>query len=96
MRLKRKHKHKHDPIDPKKDGWNNPWHYKKEENQLYQIAIVLDGEVQEIITTETRLAALLLSEPKFIDISSRKEHTHIGDPYNEETGEFLNDKKEEI
>ena len=95
MIFKKKNKQKHDPIDARKDGWNNPWYYKKEENQFYKIAIVLDGEVQEIITTETRLAALLLSEPKFIDISSREEHTHIGDPYNEETGEFLNDKKEE-
>jgi hypothetical protein len=90
------HNHKHEPKEARKEGWNNPWFYKQDQNTLYKIAIILDGEVQEVMTTETRLAALLLSNPIFVDISKREGHTHVGDPYDEESGEFLNDKKEEV
>lgn len=96
MIFKKKNKHTHEPIEPRKEGWNNPWFYKQDQNDIYKIAIILDGEVQEVITTETRLAALLLSSPIFVDISKREVHIHIGDPYDEETGEFLNDKKEKV
>ena len=33
------------------------------------IAIVLDGEVQEVIRAQDRLAALFLSSPSFIEVS---------------------------
>jgi hypothetical protein len=34
---------------------------------INHIAIVLDGRVEEVIHTENRMAALLLSEPQFIE-----------------------------
>lgn len=34
--------------------------------QIHTIAIVLDGVVQEVIRTENRMAALMLSNPQFI------------------------------
>jgi len=34
------------------------------------IAIILDGEVQEVIRAQDRMAALLLSEPTFVEVSS--------------------------
>lgn len=36
------------------------------------IAIVLDNEVQEVIRSEGRLTALLLSEPKFVEIETEE------------------------
>jgi len=35
--------------------------------RINHIAIVLDGRVEEVIHTENRMAALLLSEPSFIE-----------------------------
>jgi hypothetical protein len=35
--------------------------------KINHIAIVLDGRVEEVIHTENRMAALLLSEPQFIE-----------------------------
>ena len=46
---------------------------------INSIAIILDDEVQEIIRTEDRLAALLLSSPKFIQFFPEKnENVRIG------------------
>jgi hypothetical protein len=36
--------------------------------QVATIAIVLDGEVQEVIRAQDRMAALFLSEPSFVEI----------------------------
>ena len=35
--------------------------------RINHIAVVLDGRVEEVIHTENRMAALLLSEPQFIE-----------------------------
>lgn len=35
--------------------------------KINHIAIVLDGRVEEVIHTENRMAALLLSEPQFVE-----------------------------
>jgi hypothetical protein len=46
---------------------------------INSIAIVLDDEVQEVIRTEDRLAALLLSSPTFVQFFPEKnEHVFIG------------------
>lgn len=35
--------------------------------KINHIAVVLDGRVEEVIHTENRMAALLLSEPQFVE-----------------------------
>ena len=35
----------------------------------YKVAFIIDGEVVDIIHTQSRLAAILLSEPTIVDIS---------------------------
>jgi len=47
---------------------NNP----PKDSEIFTIAVVLDEVVQEVLRAEGRLASLLLSEPKFIDISELK------------------------
>ncbi len=60
---------------------------------INSIAIVLDDEVQEIIRTEDRLAALLLSSPKFIQFFPEKnENVRIGTRCVEEEFIFEDDE----
>lgn len=73
--------------NPKKDSVNYP-HQMHNELNISSIAIVLDGEIQDIIRTEPRLAALLLSEPKFIDVTELEIKPYIGWAYDEDLGEF--------
>lgn len=56
------------------------------DSDITTIAIVLDGEVQEVIRSEGRLAALLLSEPIFVEVSNDIERPTIGWKY--EDGNF--------
>lgn len=44
---------------------------------INHIAIVLDGIVEEVFRCENRLAALLLSEPTFIEFDPEKEYPVI-------------------
>lgn len=53
--------------------------------EINTIAIVLDGEVQEVIRTQNRMAALMLSEPKFVDISALPTKPTIGWLYDGKT-----------
>lgn len=50
------------------------------------IAIILDDEVQEIVRAQNRLAALLLSEPKFVEFNPHEVRPEIG--WNYANGEF--------
>lgn len=59
--------------------------------QVNHIAIVLDGKVQEILRAQNRLAALLLSEPEFINFDPATTKVELDYLYLD--GEF---KKEEI
>jgi hypothetical protein len=43
-----------------------------ENNIPIKIAFIIDGEVVEILHTQDRLAAILLSEPTIVDISDVK------------------------
>jgi hypothetical protein len=58
----------------------------------YSIAFVLDGVVQDVLHTETRLAAIFLSQPEIIEVTdwyqSREDNTKnlVGATY--ENGEF--------
>lgn len=73
---------------PKKDSFNEPRKMHSDVN-IYSVAIVLDGQIQEIIRTEARLWALLLSNPQFIDITENESRPMLGWEYNEETMEFI-------
>ncbi len=72
---------------PKIENFNEPKFFTKK-SKIYEIAIVLDGKVQEIMRAEVRLAALLLSEPLFLDITDLDNKPAIGNLYDEETEEF--------
>lgn len=45
---------------------------------VYHIAVVLDGEVQEVIRADSKMAALFLSKPEFIEFDPSKESVAIG------------------
>lgn len=58
----------------------------------YKIAFVIDNQVAEILYAETRLAAILLSDPTIVEVTELLDAdphaVHNGDVYNPETGEF--------
>lgn len=55
---------------------------------INHIAIVLDGRVEDVIRCQNRLAALLLSEPKFVEFNPEKVFPVTGlTEY--ENGEFI-------
>jgi hypothetical protein len=45
---------------------------------INHIAIILDGRVEEVIRCENRLAALLLSEPRFVEFNPDLVNVYIG------------------
>lgn len=62
-----------------------------------KIAFIIDGELVDIMYTDERLAAILLSSPKIMDISDYPEDVvfHIGYMYDEQSGSFTPKKTEE-
>lgn len=84
-----KKKNKIEKINPKTDNFKEPKNYH-EPKRIYSIAMVLDNEVQDIIRTEERLWAMLMSNPLIIDISDLEPRPQLNWEYNEETGEFTN------
>jgi len=61
--------------------------------QINHIAIVLDGKVQEILRAQNRLAALLLSEPEFINFDPATTKVELDYLYSD--GEFTKEEIEE-
>jgi hypothetical protein len=57
-----------------------------EDVKIYHLAVVLDGEVKEIIRAQAGLADLLSANPEFIIFDGINDHVHIGSKY--EDGEF--------
>lgn len=55
--------------------------------EVNHIAIVLDGTVEEVIRAQNRLAALLLSEPEFVEFDPTEVYPEIGTKY--ENGKFI-------
>ena len=55
-----------------------------------KIAFVIDGEVIDILHTDERLAAIFLSQPQILDVTSENGGaiTQVGASYNSETGTF--------
>lgn len=45
------------------------------------IAVILDGEVQEVLRAENRLTALFLSSPDFIEFNPNETYPRIGWKY---------------
>jgi hypothetical protein len=80
-------KKRNQKINPRKDSWNQPKTYH-EEKKTYSLALVLDNEVQDIIRTEERLWALLLSGAAIIDITDLEIQPRINWMYDEETDAF--------
>lgn len=58
-------------------------------SEINHIAILLDGRVQDVIRAQNRLAALLLSEPKFVEFNPEVDKVEIDYLYSE--GKFIND-----
>jgi hypothetical protein len=57
-------------------------------SKINHLAIILDGEVQEIMRAENRLAALLLSQPLIVEFDPDKVRPDIGWVYINK--EFIN------
>jgi hypothetical protein len=58
---------------------------------INHIAIVLDGEVKEIIRAQNRLASLFLSNPEFVEFDLKEVHPQIGWKYID--GKFEDDSE---
>ena len=62
-----------------------------------KIAFIIDDEVVDILHTDSRLAAIFLSEPKIVDVTDSFEEgtpVEVGAAYNED-GTFTNPKKKD-
>jgi len=67
---------------------------EKTELPKQKVAFVIDNEVVDIIHTDQRLAAILLSEPLMLDVSDKfvvgeVPGVWIGDAYNSATDTFI-------
>jgi hypothetical protein len=60
--------------------------------EINHLAIVLDGKVQDVMRTQNRMAALLLSEPQFILFDPKE--TQIGIGYDYIDGKFVKNEEE--
>jgi hypothetical protein len=83
-KLKRKKIHKH---DVKRDDM------PLLDSSANHIAVILDGEVQEILRAENRLTALFLSDPEFVEFDPNKVYPRIGWKYID--GNFINFEESE-
>jgi hypothetical protein len=81
-----------------KKNTNTPHSHDQNQGQKRKpgavIAIILDDKVYDIMYTEKPFAALLLSNPKFVEITSRaEEKIGIGHTYNESDESFTAPEK---
>lgn len=51
---------------------------------VHHLAIVLDGKVEEVMRADSRLSALLLSAPKFVEFDPKVNPLTIGQEYSDE------------
>ena len=58
-------------------------------SEINHIAILLDGRVQDVIRAQNRLAALLLSEPTFVEFNPEVDKVEMDYLYSD--GKFIND-----
>lgn len=64
-------------------------------NMPVKLALIIDGEVVDILHTDHRLGAIFLSEPTIIDVSDHVDENGgfnlmVKATYNSSTGEFTN------
>jgi len=50
-----------------------------ENEEITYIAIVLDGVVEDVMRAQNRLAALVLSQPEFVEFDPKKDRPQIGE-----------------
>lgn len=60
--------------------------------EINHIAIVIDDTVQDVMRAQNRMAAMLLSEPKFVLFDPKETQVRIGFKY--ENGKFVPSEKE--
>ncbi len=68
---------------------------QEEINQMSTVAVVIDNEVVDIITASDRFIAIILSNPKFIDVTNNKDSDgnlsiRLGATYDEGSNTFTN------
>jgi hypothetical protein len=61
--------------------------------QINHLAIVLDGNVEEVMRAQNRLAALLLSSPDFVEFDPKVQKVSVG--YKFEDGKFIKNETED-
>lgn len=61
--------------------------------EVNHIAIVIDGEVQDVMRAQNKMAAMLLSDPQFILFDPAK--TKVGLNYGYRDGQFIEPKVED-
>lgn len=74
--------HSHDEHDHSHGGYSAP-----EGAKIHHLAMVVVGEVFDIIRAETKLADTFLSQPKFVEFDSEKTTVAVGYKYVD--GEFI-------
>ena len=65
------------------------------ENTAY-LAYIIDGEVVQKLATDPRFGAIILSNPKIVDITGRSEEINNGSTYDEATDTFTNQTSTEV
>jgi hypothetical protein len=92
--LKMFKKKKFNKRSPKSNNFNPPKEYH-EGNKIFTLALVIDNEVVDIMRTEERLMAILTSDPKIIDLTTKDYLVKPGWIYLEEEGEFISNENQE-
>ena len=62
------------------------------DSEINHLAIILDGTVEDVMRAQNRLAALLLSNPEFIEFNPQEEQLVLGKT-KYVNGEFLNNEE---
>jgi len=75
---------KEDKFKDKKSLLSNKIPPPPPNSVINHLAIILDGEVQEILRAENRLAALFLSSPEFVEFDPKDIQVDIGWKYENE------------
>jgi len=65
------------------------------ENTAYLVYII-DGEVVQKLATDLRFGAIILSNPKIVDVTGRSEEINNGSTYDEATDTFTNQTSTEV
>lgn len=81
-------------LSNKKQPVNNPNRSlidQMEPAEINYVAIILDGVVEDVIRCQNKMAALLLSEPQFVEFDPKEEPVVLGTKFVD--GSFLINKE---